>query len=90
MIRINLLPHREEKRKRRQQQFGVLAGISALIGPDGNTAVRSTQYATELMTGSVTPRAGLTPYARYRDVPLWILSAGLLIAGFILHFRKIS
>ena len=32
MIRINLLPHREEKRKRRQQQFGVLAGISALIG----------------------------------------------------------
>jgi type IV pilus assembly protein PilN len=32
MIRINLLPHREEKRKRRQQQFGVLAGIAALFG----------------------------------------------------------
>jgi type IV pilus assembly protein PilN len=32
MIRINLLPHREEKRKRRQQQFGVLAGISGLLG----------------------------------------------------------
>jgi type IV pilus assembly protein PilN len=32
MIRINLLPHREEKRKRRQQQFGVLAGISLLFG----------------------------------------------------------
>ena len=32
MIRVNLLPHREEKRKRRQQQFGVLAGISVLIG----------------------------------------------------------
>ena len=32
MIRINLLPHREEKRKRRQQQFSVLAGISAVIG----------------------------------------------------------
>ena len=32
MIRINLLPHREEKRKRRQQQFGVLAGISLAIG----------------------------------------------------------
>jgi len=28
MIRVNLLPHREEKRKRRQQQFGVLAAIS--------------------------------------------------------------
>ena len=32
MIRVNLLPHREERRKRRQQQFGVLAGIFGLIG----------------------------------------------------------
>lgn len=31
MIRVNLLPHREEARKRRQQQFGVLAGISVVI-----------------------------------------------------------
>ena len=32
MIRINLLPHREEARKRRQQQFGVLAGLALLFG----------------------------------------------------------
>jgi len=32
VIRVNLLPHREEKRKRRQQQFTVLAVISALVG----------------------------------------------------------
>jgi type IV pilus assembly protein PilN len=32
MIRVNLLPHREEARKRRQQQFGLLAGISVVIG----------------------------------------------------------
>jgi type IV pilus assembly protein PilN len=32
MIRVNLLPHREEKRKRRQQQFGVLAAISVILG----------------------------------------------------------
>ena len=32
MIRINLLPHREEKRKRRQQQFVVLAGIAGILG----------------------------------------------------------
>ena len=32
MIRVNLLPHREEKRKRRQQQFTVLAGIAAVLG----------------------------------------------------------
>ncbi|HYC35748.1 MAG TPA: PilN domain-containing protein [Usitatibacter sp.] len=32
MIRINLLPHREEKRQRRQQQFVMLAGIAAVLG----------------------------------------------------------
>jgi type IV pilus assembly protein PilN len=31
MIRINLLPHREEARKRRQQQFGMLAGMTVVI-----------------------------------------------------------
>ena len=31
MIRVNLLPHREEARKRRHQQFGVLAGISLVL-----------------------------------------------------------
>lgn len=32
MIRINLLPHREEKRKARQQQFAILAGITFVLG----------------------------------------------------------
>ncbi|MGV7235219.1 MAG: PilN domain-containing protein [Nitrosomonadaceae bacterium] len=32
MIRINLLPHREIKRKARQQQFAVLSGITLFLG----------------------------------------------------------
>lgn len=32
MIRINLLPHREEKRKARQKQFAMLAGLAAVVG----------------------------------------------------------
>lgn len=32
MIRINLLPHREEKRKRRQQQFLGVAVLSVVLG----------------------------------------------------------
>ena len=32
MIRINLLPHREEKRKARQKQFAILAGFAAVVG----------------------------------------------------------
>jgi len=32
MIRINLLPHRELKRKARQQQIAVLAGLAGVLG----------------------------------------------------------
>jgi type IV pilus assembly protein PilN len=32
MIRVNLLPHREEKRKRRQQQFMAFLGITVALG----------------------------------------------------------
>lgn len=32
MIRINLLPHREEKRKARRQQFYALSGLTLLLG----------------------------------------------------------
>lgn len=32
MIRINLLPHREEARKARRQQFYVLAGLVSVLG----------------------------------------------------------
>ena len=32
MIRINLLPHREEKRKARQKQFAILAGLAVAVG----------------------------------------------------------
>ena len=32
MIRINLLPHREEKRKERRQQFYTLSGLIFLLG----------------------------------------------------------
>lgn len=32
MIRINLLPHREEKRKARRQQFFALAGLLVVLG----------------------------------------------------------
>jgi type IV pilus assembly protein PilN len=31
MIRVNLLPHREEKRQRRKQQFIVMAGLCATL-----------------------------------------------------------
>ena len=31
-VRINLLPHREERRKRGRQHFAVLGGLTAALG----------------------------------------------------------
>jgi type IV pilus assembly protein PilN len=51
MIRINLLPHREIRRKRQQQQFlitlGVVAAIGIAIGVAGHASLSNT-YETQL------------------------------------------
>ena len=63
-------------------------GISALIGPDGHVLARSRQYQTELMRGEVVPRSGLTPYARWRDTPLWVMGVAALLFGLVLRMRE--
>ncbi|MEN3352891.1 MAG: hypothetical protein V7640_1049, partial [Betaproteobacteria bacterium] len=32
MIRVNLLPHREVRRRRQQQQFFTMVGVMAFVG----------------------------------------------------------
>ena len=63
-------------------------GISALIGPDGRVQSRSRQDETELMRGQIVPRAGLTPYARWGDLPLWWLAVAGSLAGVALRVRN--
>ena len=53
-------------------------GISALIDPDGRVAQRAKQFEQEVLRGEVEPRRGWTPYQRWGDLPLWLLSAGVL------------
>ena len=49
MIRINLLPHRAEKRKRSRQHFMVMAGVAAAIGV-GIVAMVHVYYAGRIAT----------------------------------------
>ncbi|MGQ0501910.1 MAG: apolipoprotein N-acyltransferase [Panacagrimonas sp.] len=63
-------------------------GISAFIAPDGQVRARSGQYTTELMRGQIIPRGGLTPYARWGDQPLWMLSALALVGGLFLKRKR--
>lgn len=56
-------------------------GISALIDPDGAVVQRSRQFEEQVLRGEAEPRRGLTPYQRWGDAPLWILSILLLLAA---------
>ncbi|MGA2364337.1 MAG: apolipoprotein N-acyltransferase, partial [Steroidobacteraceae bacterium] len=54
-------------------------GISALVGPRGQIEAQAEQFRSAILRGSVQPRAGLPPYARFGNslpVGLALLGAG--------------
>jgi apolipoprotein N-acyltransferase len=44
-------------------------GISTFISADGALGVSVQQFAAGAVTGDVVPRQGLTPYAKFGNVP---------------------
>ncbi len=59
-------------------------GISAIMDEAGRILVRSPQFEEATVTHSVQPRRGATPYVRWGNWPVVILSGALLalVAGF--------
>ena len=59
-------------------------GITALIGHDGRVLDKLPQFQPGVLTGSVTPRTGLTPYLRLGNLPVLALAlAGIAAGGLI-------
>ena len=56
-------------------------GISAIIDHTGRITARSRQFEEAVVTGTVIPRQGATPYVRLGDLPILILSLVTLLAG---------
>lgn len=56
-------------------------GISAIIGPDGRVTATLPRFQPGVLTGSVQPRIGLTPYARSGNWPVIVLSLAILLGG---------
>lgn len=63
-------------------------GISAIIDPDGRTVSRSGLFTTEILKGGVPARAGLTPYVRHGDTPLWVLALALVLGGAAFSWQR--
>ena len=59
-------------------------GISAIIGPDGRVTSTLPRFQPGVLTGSVQPRTGLTPYARVGNWPVIATSLVLLLGSFVL------
>jgi apolipoprotein N-acyltransferase len=55
-------------------------GISALIDHSGRVIARSPQFEEAVVTGTVTPRQGATPYVRLGNAPVVILAVLCLLA----------
>ncbi|HEY1898369.1 MAG TPA: apolipoprotein N-acyltransferase [Steroidobacteraceae bacterium] len=55
-------------------------GISAIIGPDGRILTRAPGYVPTVLRGSVVPRLGLPPYARFGNWLIISLAATTLAA----------
>ena len=58
-------------------------GISAIIGPDGRITSTLPRFQPNVLTGSVQPRIGLTPYARVGNWLVISVSFAILLAAFV-------
>jgi apolipoprotein N-acyltransferase len=84
----SLAPHQHEEmarmRARETERFVLRAtntGISAIIDADGGIVAQSEQFKVATITHEVQPRAGATPYVRWGNWPVVLVSVLLLVAG---------
>jgi apolipoprotein N-acyltransferase len=54
-------------------------GVTALIAHDGSVIASLPQFRKGVLTGSVVPRTGLTPYLRFGNLP----ALGLILLGLL-------
>jgi len=56
-------------------------GISAVIGPHGETVARAPEYTPQILYSSIVPRTGVPPYARVGNWLVVIVATFALIFG---------
>ena len=60
---------------------GTNDGISALITADGAISVTASQFSESVITGSIQPRSGHTPFGTTGSLPVWVFALITLVLG---------
>jgi apolipoprotein N-acyltransferase len=58
-------------------------GISAIVNPQGDVVARAPQFEVYVLTATVQPGQGLTPYSRWEDWAVVMLLVLSLVAAFV-------
>jgi apolipoprotein N-acyltransferase len=64
-------------------------GPSAIINHHGDVVARSAQFTPQVLSAAVQPTSGLTPYARYGNVPIIALVFAIVAIGILPTLRKV-
>ncbi len=67
---------------------GTNNGITAVVGPDGQTRGRAEQFERTVLVSGFRPMDGTTPFMRFGGAPWLVLAAALTMAGVFLHRRS--
>lgn len=65
-------------------------GVTAIISPNGDIQSILPQFTRQVLSASVTPTRGLTPYARFGYLPLWLISLLFILIGLVRRRRDTS
>ena len=64
------------------------SGISALVDHKGQIIKQSKQFETAILSGTVQPRTGSTPFVEYGNKPLLAYVLFILCAMLLFSFKK--
>ncbi len=62
-------------------------GVTAFINDQGEIVKRTDQFKTEVLRGNLPAMVGETPYMRWGDLPILLLSGLLILMGFWVRLR---
>ena len=60
---------------------GTNDGVSALITPKGTVTSAASQFTESVVSGTVQPRSGHTPFAATGSLPVWVFALITLVLG---------